>query len=362
MRQHQILRVVDAHLVVAEALGEIGDQLHRLRAGIARRAARLLQRDHDGRIARHAMRPDIVLEPIGEDGIGDAALVERLVPDRPRRQLGRREIGHDAIALVLRQVDRVLMRRLPIGLDVLAEFVDAELIDEDLDARLVDVVAAAMQIVHAQDRLDVGEQMLLRQEGADLLPDIGRAAHAAADQHAEAVLAVRPAHDLQADIVEGDGRAILGGAGDGDLELARQPAELGMQRRPLAQDLAPGARVLELVIGGAGERIGGDVAHAIAAGLDAVHLDIGERGQHVGNVDELHPVELQVLPRGEMAVAAIPPPPDHGELAQLLGREHAIGNGDAQHVGVQLEIESVPQAQAAGTRPRSAAPASRRST
>ena len=209
MRQHQILRVVDARLVLAEALGEIGDQLHRVGAGVARRAARLFQRDDHARIARHAMRPDIVLQPIGEGGVGDAALVERLVPDGARRQIGRGEIGQDAVALVGRQVDRILMRRLPIRFDILAEFVDAELIDQNLDARLVNVVAAAVQIVHAQDRLDVGEEMLLRQEGADLLADIGRAAHAAADQHAEAVLAVRPAHDLEADVVEGDGRAIL---------------------------------------------------------------------------------------------------------------------------------------------------------
>ena len=145
--------------------------------------------------------------------------------------------------------------------------------------------------------------------------------------------------------MEGDRRAVFGGAGDGDLELARQPAEFRVQRRPLAQDLAPRTRVLQLVIGGAGERIGGDVAHAIAAGLDAVHLDLGKRRQHVGNIDQLHPVELKVLPRGEMAVAAIPAPPDHGELAQLLGRQHAIGNGDAQHISVELEIESVPQPQ-----------------
>ena len=76
-----------------------------------------------------------------------------------------------------------------------------------------------------------------------------------------------------------------------------------------------------------------------------MHLDLGERRQHLGDVDELDPVELQILPRGEMAVAAIPLPPDHGELAQLLGREHAIGYGDAQHVSVQLEIEPVAQAQ-----------------
>ena len=75
-----------------------------------------------------------------------------------------------------------------------------------------------------------------------------------------------------------------------------------------------------------------------------MHLDIGERAQDLGNVDQLDPVELQILPRGEVAIAAIPTPSDHGKLAQLAGRQHAVGNGDAQHVGVQLQIESVAQA------------------
>jgi hypothetical protein len=37
------------------------------------------------------------------------------------------------------------------------------------------------------------------------------------------------------------------GAADGDLELARQEGELGVQRAPLAQDLAVGPRVDDLV-------------------------------------------------------------------------------------------------------------------
>jgi hypothetical protein len=45
----------------------------------------------------------------------------------------------------------------------------------------------------------------------------------------------------------------------------------------LAQHLAPGPWVFQLVIDGAGERIGSDVPHAIAARLNAMHLDIGER-------------------------------------------------------------------------------------
>ncbi len=141
------------------------------------------------------------------------------------------------------------------------------------------------------------------------------------------------------------GGAVVGRAGDGDLELAWQEAELGMERRPLANDLAPDARVLDLVDRGAGEMIGRHVADDVAAGLHGMHVDFGERGQGVGGVLELDPVELQVLARGEMPVAAVVLAGDVGELAQLAGRQRAIGNGDPQHVGVELQVEPVGQPQ-----------------
>src|SRR3546814_1612186 len=46
-----------------------------------------------------------------------------------------------------------------------------------------------------------------------------------------------------------------------------------------------------------------------------------------------------------MAVAAVIFARDVGELAHLHRIEGAIGNGDAQHIGVELEIEAVLQPQ-----------------
>ena len=100
-----------------------------------------------------------------------------------------------------------------------------------------------------------------------------RAPEAAADIDGEAELARLVAHDLQADVVRLDHGAVVRRAVDRDLELARQERELRMQRRPLPQDLGVGARVGDLVVGDAGEMIGGDVADAVARGLDRVHLD-----------------------------------------------------------------------------------------
>jgi hypothetical protein len=61
----------------------------------------------------------------------------------------------------------------PLGLD-LRRIPRPGLVHQDLDARLVLVVAPAVAVVDAQDRLEIGEQVLLRQEVADLLgPIIG---------------------------------------------------------------------------------------------------------------------------------------------------------------------------------------------
>jgi NTE family protein len=49
-----------------------------------------------------------------------------------------------------------------------------------------------------------------------------------------------------------------------------------MQRAPLAQDFAVRPRIDDLVGGDAGQRIAGDVADAVAAGLDAVQVDLGQ--------------------------------------------------------------------------------------
>ena len=98
---------------------------------------------------------------------------------------------------------------MPLGLDLLAELVDAQRLHQDLDARLVDVVAAAVAVVDAQDRFEVRQQVRQRQELADHLADDRRAAEAAADEHLEADVAVRVALHVQADVVHLGGGAIL---------------------------------------------------------------------------------------------------------------------------------------------------------
>jgi len=76
-----------------------------------------------------------------------------------------------------------------------------------------------------------------------------------------------------------------------------------------------------------------------------MHLDRREIGEDVGGLFELDPIILDVLARGEMAIAAIVFARDMPQHPHLAAVERAIGNGDTQHVGVELEIEPVLQAQ-----------------
>jgi len=118
-----------------------------------------------------------------------------------------------------------------------------------------------------------------------------------------------------------------------------------VQAGPLPDRLAPDPRVLQLVGRSPGVGVGGDVADAVAAGLDGVQVDGGEGVQDVRGLGQTDPVELDVGPRREMAVAAVEAAGDVGKPPHLHGAERAVGNGDPQHVGVQLEVEAVHEAQ-----------------
>ena len=168
-----------------------------------------------------------------------------------------------------------------------------------------------------------------------------------ADHHLEPRRARRIVHHPQPDVMgTGDG-AVMRAAGDGDLELSRQELEFGVVGGPLAQQFGHRAGVFNLIRRRPGEMIRRHVAHAIARGLNGVHFDIGQRGQDGGHVGQFRPVELDVLPRGEMAIALVPGVGDIGQLPHLARRQGAVRDRHAQHIGVQLQIKPVHQTQRA---------------
>ncbi len=188
-------------------------------------------------------------------------------------------------------------------------------LDDDLDARLVFVVAPAEAVVHAQNRFEVGKQVLARQPVANRVADHRSAPEPTAHADAEAYFTGFVFQCDDADIMHQRCRTVFLGAADRNLEFARQVGKLGVERGPLAQQFAIQPRIDDLIAGDPGEFVGGDITYAIAGGLDRVHLHAREFRQDFGHVFQFRPVELQVLARRKVAVAAVIAFGDVRELA-----------------------------------------------
>ena len=104
--------------------------------------------------------------------------------------------------------------------------IDAHRLDQNLDTRLVLVVAATILVVDTQDGFQVGEQVLFFQPLADDRADDRGAAQAAAGENLEADLAAVIGYQFDADIVRVNCCPVLSGAADRDFEFARQEGEL----------------------------------------------------------------------------------------------------------------------------------------
>jgi hypothetical protein len=187
--------------------------------------------------------------------------------------------------------------------------------------------------------------MVERDEGIEQRSDHRGPSHPAANVIGGADLSSVVFHDLDADIMELHRRAISVRRNHRDLELARQEAEFGVEAGPLAEQLCIRARIYQLVSSGAGILVRADVADAIAAGLDGVHFHLGEIGQQVWRLFQLDPVVLDVLAGGEMSITAVIFVSDIAQHTHLCSIQSAIGDRDAQHIGVELEVEPVHQPQ-----------------
>ncbi|MBA7473740.1 hypothetical protein ES707_09084 [subsurface metagenome] len=208
MRQRQVLLMADADFAEGISVREIGQRIHLIGGGIARRAADRLQRDRDDGIALDLVREHRVLAPALEQGIMRRLL--QLV--RHMRQLFVLRIAKaraDFLDGGILDRERAVADMLPLLLDLLGELVDAELVDEDLDACLVDVVAAAILVVDAHDRFEIAQDIAAMHELLDGLGDEGRAPETAADHDLEAELAVVVLVETKADVVDLDRGAVM---------------------------------------------------------------------------------------------------------------------------------------------------------
>ena len=342
MRQDHVLLVADAQLVMAILAGQIGHHAHLLGCGVAGGRSVRFERDrHDG-IPFGAVRGQVGVGPGAEHRIVVIGLIERT--HGFFHEIRGFELGLDAGKVVLIDAGEQRFDQRETLFHQTADFVQADLVHGDLDAGLVFVVAAADLVPDADDAFQIGQQVFFGQEVVDDLADHRRAAQTATDQNLVADHTVA-FDDAQADVMGADHGAVVFGAGHGHLELARHRLEFWVIGGPLAHQFGHGARVGNLVGGGTGEMVCGHVADGVARGLNRVHLHFAQGVQHIRHIPQFGPVVLNILACGEVAVTLVPFLGQIGQLIHLAAGERAIGDRHAQHVGVQLQVQPVHQAQ-----------------
>src|SRR3546814_8275969 len=91
----------------------------------------------------------------------------------------------DDVDVGLLKAQLAMTNLLPFGLDHLGELLRTGFLDQHLDARTMDVVAAAETVVDPQDRFEIRQQIKFRQEIVDLVSQHRHAAQATADTSEE---------------------------------------------------------------------------------------------------------------------------------------------------------------------------------
>ena len=130
---------------------------------------------------------------------------------------------------------------------------------------------------------------------------LGREPAGNAQGEADLRLSANHASDRgQADIVDLRIRAPHAASGDRDFELARQVVELGIPRQQLRRFERQRRSIDDFVGIDTRDRASGHIAHDIAAGAGRVQAHLPESFEHFRQSFDRDPVQLDILPNGEV--------------------------------------------------------------
>ncbi len=283
------------------------------------------------------MSNDIAAHPMAEVAVFKPAGLVPGIGIRQDLKIRGTEIGGDPVAFFGGKIDAgFLFQVRPFDFNKATDFLNANFMDQYLDARLILVIAPAQHVIDPQDCLQIGQQIVPGHKVTDRFGNEGGSPLAATDHDFEACFTGVIFLNRQANIVYAYGGTVIGRTGDGNLEFARQEGKFRMETGPLPDHLCPDARVFIFIHGRTRIGVCGGVADAVARRLNGVHFNLRQILQDIGSILQLDPVELNILPGGEMAIVLVILTPDMGQHAHLFRIKGAIGNGNAQHIGVNL--------------------------
>jgi hypothetical protein len=223
-------------------------------------------------------------------------------------------------------------------LEDLAELLDAPVGDQELQAGAGAQPAVAVVAEDRDDALVDVRDLVQRDPGAQALADLRVGGETAADPDVETGAVLGVLHADERDVVDLVRHVQQRRAGDRRLELAGQVREVLVADDPALDHLDGGRAVDDLVLGDPGDRRTEDDAGRVTAGLGGGQTDRFEALPDLRDVLDTDPVVLHVLPVREVGRAARELLRDLADHPQLLGREPAAVDTDAQHEVLVVQL------------------------
>ena len=270
--------------------------------------------------------------PVGADPLGQVRQAQQDVPAQPAD--GRLGPHPEAAVLLLVDADvvgvparllrcRAVRQGAPqvVVLEDLSELLRPPLGHEELQPGLVAQATVAVVAEDADDAVPDVQGVLRRDEGPQPLTQTRGGGQGAG--HPQVVagteLGVVDAHE--GDVVDLVEDVEAGGAGDGRLELAGQIGQLGVTQVGVLDGTGQRGRIDDLVLGDAGHRGDQEPPRRVPAALDRGQPHRLQAPPQLWDIVDLHPVQLDVLPVGDVGGAAGEVVGDRAEHPQLLAAQ-----------------------------------------
>ncbi len=236
-------------------------------------------------------------------------------------------------------------------LDLLAELVDPDLVDQDLDPRAGAIDPEPLLAVE-DPHAGLGDlQVVTVVELHELIQRRRQAGHdrgAAADPDLDALDAVVVDPRDERHVMNASDRVVLIGRRKRGLHLPRH--RLGDRMADEIADVGAGVRgdVEQLALERARSRVARHVAHRVAAALPAAQAGVSEVADQLGRLREWDVVHLDVLPRGDVALlqrdVLLDPRRERIKLIWCDAAERKL-DPDHLHIRLALSVDALLEAE-----------------
>src|SRR3954469_7233038 len=220
----------------------------------------------------------------------------------------------------------------------LAELLRAPVGDEELQASAVARLAVAVVTEQPRHRRPDFRDLIRLDEDAEALREHRVGRQPAADPQVEPDSAVLVLHADERDVVDLVRRALHRATADRGLVLAREVGELFVALGQLVDRTKDVVRVDDLLVVDTGQRAAQHVPGRVTTRLGGRQTDAFEPAPDLGHVLDADPVQLHVLPVGDVSDVAAELPGDAGDDPQLVAGQRTAGDTHPEHEVLVVEI------------------------